>query len=208
MTTDEFAFDLPDDAPPDMRAIAMLGQGLSTLRAAVADLAEQHRQLRDQVAGLGPGGRGGAQDTVPGPLRWADLDRTQASTTWIRLINWVGWLTARYQLAEELPHCWAHHPPLVEELTALATAWHAAYDDGAASDAGLHWLDSLARTRSRIREWDDHTRCRNGTHNERHIDLPWPADWRDQALDVALADVATRPFPEDSGSAGRLGDQP
>jgi hypothetical protein len=195
--TDNFLFDLPDNAPPDMRAIALLGQGLNTLRAAIAALSDQHRQLRDQVAALTP--PPGATDpaAVPGPLRWADLDRAQASTTWIWLINWVGWLTTRYQLDEELPHCWARHPPLVEELTALAAAWHAAYDNAAPADAPLRWLEALARARTRLREWDDHTRCRNGTHIQRHIDLPWPSGWRDQAIDIALADVSERPMPDE-----------
>lgn len=193
--TNGFAFHLPDNAPPEMHAVALLGQGLDDLRAAVAELAAQHHTLRTRIDTTPGQPRPSTDTTIPGPLRWDDLDRAQASTTWVWLINWTGWLVERYQLAEEIPACWAHHPPLIEELTALCAAWHAAYTTEATPEAPLRWLEALHRTRARLRDWDEHTRCRNGTHTTRRIDLPWPDTWRLDALTVAEADVANRPQP-------------
>ncbi|GII22572.1 hypothetical protein [Planosporangium mesophilum] len=205
-TPKPFAFQLPDNAPPDMQAIALLGEGLDTLRAAVAELAAGYDDLRGRVDSQQPGRRQPA--TVPVPLRWQDLDRVQASNTWVWLINWVGWVVARYQLAEELPRCWPKHPPLVEELTALCAAWYAAYGDDASADAPLLWHERLARARIRLHDWDDATRCRNGTHSDRRIELNWPSTWRLDALETAEDDLAGRRPAVDPGTDTDGGDQP
>ena len=49
---------------------------------------------------------------------------TDRQSAWAELVEWVIWLHDRYELAAEhrLPHCWPHHPGLIEELTALK-AW-------------------------------------------------------------------------------------
>lgn len=172
-----------------MAAIALLGKGLADLRAAVAHLAQQYDALHARL----PPPRRSTPDTPAGPVRWDQLDRAAASMTWVWLITWVARLTDRYQLAEELPPCWPQHPPLVEELTALCSAWHTAYHAGADPDAPLRWHEAFSRARLRLRDWDEHTRCRHGTHTDRRIDLPWPDSWRSDALDVAEADVKTRP---------------
>jgi hypothetical protein len=202
---EEFGFTPPADAPADMAAIALLGQGLHDLHAALATLHAQHTALAEHVhtAAGASGPQRKVPDSVPWPLRWADLDRAAASAAWVWLIDWVGWLTTRYQIAEAIPACWAQHPPLVEELTALAAAWYAAYDDGAYGDAPLHWHERFDRARSRLRDWDDATRCRNGTHTPRRLDLTWPDDWRQHTLDTAEADVTTRPRHPDPGGGER-----
>ena len=196
--------------PPELQAAAMLSEGLAELVETVGDLAESHFALREQVQILAEQLRPGPAGPAPADLRWRVLDRPTASQVWIWLIDWVGWFIDRYGLTEEIPACWPIHPPLVEELTAIAGAWHAAYDPRAASDAPLRWLEALARARPRLREWDDHTRCRNGEHHERRVDMTWPATWRDQALDAAEHDLTGRATPTapDTGSDEDGGERP
>lgn len=184
-------FQLPDDAPADLAAVAELAAALARLTAAVDTLHQNHQALADAVARQQAGPRK-APANMPWPLRWSELDRDAAAHAWSWLIDWVGWLVDRYQLAEELPACWYQHPALVEELTALAAAWQVAYDDTGSADGPLLWHERLTRARDRLRDWDT-TRCRNGTHTGRHIDLDWPADWRDQAIEAANHDLASRP---------------
>jgi hypothetical protein len=194
---DDYTFVLPDDAPPDLAAVAELGRGLHRLAEAVDELHQQHLDLAQQVAARAAGGRGRkAPASVPWPLRWRHLDRDAAGEVWGWLIDWTGWLVERYQLAEEIPVCWPLHAPLIEELTALAAAWHDAYDESAPADAPLVWHERLARARARLRDWDDYTRCRNGVHTARRIDLAWPDDWRTTAEQTATADLAGRPTPD------------
>jgi hypothetical protein len=195
---DDFAFELPDDAPPDLAAVAELGRGLCRLTEAVDELHRQHHDLQERVTAQPKAGARTrkAPASVPWPLRWRDLDRQAADEAWVWLIDWTGWLVDRYQLAEEIPACWPKHPPLIEELTALAAAWHDAYDDAAPADAPLVWHERLARARIRLRDFDDYTRCRTGVHTDRRLDLVWPDQWRAHAEQVAAADLAARPLPE------------
>ncbi|MGI5238639.1 hypothetical protein [Dactylosporangium sp. CA-139066] len=193
MTGEPFAFDLPDDAPPDLRAAALLGAGLAEVRGMLADLAEAHVALSRQVAEQHQQREGPAAG-APTQLRWSQLDRPGATALWLWLIDWVGWLNRRFGLTADLPACWPAHPPMVEELTALAAAWHAAYDPRAHPESPLRWLENFARTRQRLRGWDVN-RCRNGTHIPPATDLAWPDGWRDTALDTAHADLAGRPIP-------------
>jgi hypothetical protein len=198
----DYDFELPPDAPPDMVAIAELGTGLNRLTAAVDTLHRQHLELRDAVTAR-PGATGGGQRKAPAgmpwPLRWDDLDRDAAAQAWAWLIGWVGWLVDRYEIAEEIPACWYRHGPLIEELTALAAGWHTAYDDNARGDEPLIWHERLARSRARLRDWDDFTRCRNGEHTDHTLDLRWPDDWTASATTAANADLAGRPQPATAG---------
>ncbi|WP_068277745.1 hypothetical protein [Aldersonia kunmingensis] len=61
---------------------------------------------------------------------WRHLDREQARVLWGELTDWVTWLRARYQLGHTIPPCWYRHGVIVEELTALMAAHHAAYTTG------------------------------------------------------------------------------
>ncbi|MFG1995204.1 hypothetical protein ACGFJ7_35045 [Actinoplanes sp. NPDC048988] len=199
---DAFDFQLPDDPPADMVAVAQLAATVARLAEAVDTLHQQHLTLADTVT------RGGGQSagprkappSIPWPLRWAELDRDGAAQAWAWLIDWVDWAVDRYQLAEEIPACWYQHPPMIEELTGLAAAWHTAYDDTAPADGPLLWHERFARARLRLRDWDDYTRCRNGTHTDRHLDLAWPDAWREAAVQAANADLADRPTVVPGGS--------
>ncbi|MFG2042236.1 hypothetical protein [Dactylosporangium sp. NPDC048998] len=192
MTGEPFAFEVPDDAPPDLQAVALLGAGLAEVRGMLADLAEAHLALSQEVREQRQ--RDAAPSGAPTQLRWAELDRPGATALWLWLIDWVSWLNRRFSLAADLPSCWPAHPPMVEELTALAAAWHAAYDSRAHPEAPLRWLEAFARTRQRLRGWDVN-RCRNGTHTPPATDLTWPDGWRDTALDTVETDLAGRPIP-------------
>jgi hypothetical protein len=68
------------------------------------------------VAGAVPAGR-----TL---VEWHELTPGQLAAEWAGLRAWVTWLRDRYELTveERLPRCWALHPGLIEELTALR-AW-------------------------------------------------------------------------------------
>ena len=189
---DAFDFQLPEDPPPNMVAAAQLAASLARLTEAVDVLHQQHLALADTVARGQDARPRKAPSSLPWPLRWDDLDRDAAAQAWAWLIDWVGWAADRYQLVEEIPACWYQHPPLIEELSALAAAWHTAYDDAGPADGPLLWHERFARARLRLRDWDD-TRCRNGTHNDRHLDLNWPTAWRETAVLVADADLTDRP---------------
>ncbi|WIM99992.1 hypothetical protein ACTOB_003666 [Actinoplanes oblitus] len=199
-----FDFDLPPDASPDMVAIAELGAGLQQLTDAVDVLHQQHLELRAAVTTRAAAGGGPrkAPAGMPWPVRWRDLDRDNAAQAWAWLIDWVGWLVDRYEIAEEIPACWHRHGPLVEELTALAAGWHTAYDDQARGDEPLIWHERLARARDRLRGWDDFTRCRNGQHTGHTLDLRWPDAWTDAATESANADLVTRPTTASATPAG------
>ena len=197
---DAFDFQLPADPPADMVAVAQLAATVARLTEAVDVLHQQHVALADTVARGQNAGLRKAPLSVPWPLRWAELDRDAAAQVWAWLIGWVGWAVDRYQLVEEIPACWYQHPPLIEELSALAAAWHTAYDDAAPADGPLLWHERFARARLRLRGWDDYTRCRNGTHTDRHLDLTWPDAWREAAVLVADADLIDRPTAAPAGS--------
>jgi hypothetical protein len=206
---DAFDFQLPDDPPPDMVAITQLAASVTRIREALDALHQQHLELRDNVARGQNTSQRKAPASVPWPLRWRDLDRDAAAQTWAWLIDWVDWLVGRYQLAEEVPACWFRHPPLTEELTALAAAWHTAYDDAGPADGPLLWHERFARARTRLRDWDDYTRCRNGTHTDRRLDLAWPDNWHESAVETANGDLADRPIaaPATRSTPGTEGDQ-
>ncbi|GAC1609918.1 MAG: hypothetical protein NVS3B26_13820 [Mycobacteriales bacterium] len=108
-----------------------------------------------------------------GPVRWARLDSEQAADQWVLLIAWVDWLRDRYGLHESVPACWYAHAPLVEELSALRTAWAGAFLSADARPGDpIAWHEILDRTIGRVRRWD-RTGCSDGTHR---ADLPICAD--------------------------------
>lgn len=78
-----------------------------------------------------------------------DEDRAEACQT---LASWVNdWLIPRYYVkAKAVPDCWWQHTDLVEELSALHTAWLVAFDpaDGGWGPIGWHERFALAQTRT------------------------------------------------------------
>jgi hypothetical protein len=83
-------------------------------------------------------------------VEWHALDPTQRDQEWARLREWVVWLADRYELTveERLPHCWAEHPGLIEELRALK-AWREeiyATRTGPVGQLARYWHTELRAT--------------------------------------------------------------
>ena len=97
---------------------------------------------------------------------WQAMSPARASDAWRALIEWVDDLVHRYALDETIPICWYAHGAMVEELHALHIAWLGAYTGraGQPTDRAL-WQELLARTLSRLREWNRHG-CAAGTHRD------------------------------------------
>lgn len=74
---------------------------------------------------------------------------------------WVDWLRDRYGLRpHEIPTCWEHHGALVEELSALRTAWLSAFACDAPPGDPLRWHEAFDRARRRLCSWT----TRSGSH--------------------------------------------
>jgi hypothetical protein len=95
-------------------------------------------------------------------VNWRTLDNGAAPETWTRLRDWVDWFTHRYRIpGRKIPACWYRHGPLVEELSALHTAWLVSFD---AMDAGygpIGWHERLAAALPRLATWYN-GECHNG----------------------------------------------
>jgi hypothetical protein len=92
------------------------------------------------------------------PWNWRRMPATAAKAALSALEEWVVWLRSRYPVAQQLPACWAVHPELVEELSALHWAWRAAFhgDDPrptAPADFHAHYLPGVL---DRVRRWGVH----------------------------------------------------
>lgn len=133
----------------------------------------------ERTDGFGGGVPGGAEVVPPKPPRyvgpqipicWPFLDSVNHAATLDDLVKWVDWLTARFELDHRtIPACWRLHGPLVEELSALYTAWQNAYlDDGAEP---LRWMAAFAGARGRLAEWALRSGCRR-EHNTAIANVP------------------------------------
>ncbi len=101
------------------------------------------------------------------PVDWASLTEDQAAVQWPILARWVGdVLVPRYELTrDELPDCWALHPPVVAELSWLRTAYVAAYlprsQPQVSADWHTRWRPAVL---TRIRELIKPDECPPGKH--------------------------------------------
>jgi hypothetical protein len=58
------------------------------------------------------------------PVCWAALTDTETEEEHEALADWIAWLNDRYTLDHRtIPPCWHQHGALIEELSALRTAW-------------------------------------------------------------------------------------
>jgi hypothetical protein len=79
---------------------------------------------------------------APAAWCWRDLGPHAQTELMNQLDSWTAWLRHRYPLARKIPACWAQHPELLEELTALWLAWQAAYQQpDAPLTAPADWHD-------------------------------------------------------------------
>ena len=105
--------------------------------------------------------------TKNAPVDWAALTAEQAAAQWPILARWVGEvLVPRYELTrDELPDCWALHPPVVAELSWLRTAYVQAYltrsPPQMAADWHTRWRPAVL---TRIRELVKSDECAPGKH--------------------------------------------
>jgi hypothetical protein len=107
--------------------------------------------------------------SVMGPevICWPALppDKEQAVTA--EMVEWVTWLTRRYDLDRRtIPECWDKHGALVEELSALRSSWQLAFSRTAPKDAPLTWHSGFAQARARLADWAARAGCRPGRHQQ------------------------------------------
>lgn len=131
---------------------------------------------------------------IPMTVNWKTLPDTDARAQWEALTTWTRWLVDRYGLpVGVVPTCWIAHPPLVEELSALHTAWTAAYVPATRSPtAGVEWHHQFDQARRRMTHWATTNAggCSGGrTHTAPTPPPHWNAEL--QAATIA-ADCATR----------------
>lgn len=110
-------------------------------------------------------------------VNWRTLDPDTAAETWERLADWVDWFTDRYQIPQrKIPACWYQHPALVEELSALHTAWTVSFDTVDAGYGPIGWHERLAAALPRMATWYN-GECHNG-HTPPHT-TPQPGHLND-----------------------------
>lgn len=137
------------DSGADPLAAQLLSQAkeIARLRATVQELSTETSEM---VANLltrleNIEESAGPAATSAGPVMswcWREVGPQGAEALWRELAGWVRWLRHRYPLARRVPGCWAEHPEIVEELTALWLAWQAAYTEPDASlTAAVDWHD-------------------------------------------------------------------
>ena len=103
----------------------------------------------------------------PVPLCWPALTEEEREEQLDALADWTRWLVDRYALDHRtVPPCWSQHGALLEELSALRTAWLTAYAVTSTGDAPLEWHAHFAAARQRLAEWVSRIGCRSGEHRE------------------------------------------
>lgn len=141
--------------------------------------------LDDLVASLAEGWEDRAPRQSPGMLgirviNWRTLEDEDAPQVWTDLHSWVVWFTHRYNIASrKIPPCWFKHGALVEELSALHTAWLVSYDGLDAGYGPIGWHERLAVAIPRLATWYN-GECHNG-----HTEIPQTSD---DAVPAAWAD--------------------
>jgi hypothetical protein len=107
-----------------------------------------------------------AQEAFPPlPICWRALSPHEYEEQLEALDDWTAWLASRYALDHRtIPPCWPEHGALLEELSALRTAWLTAFAVTSAGDAPLAWHTHFAAGRQRLTDWVSRTGCRAGEH--------------------------------------------
>jgi len=103
---------------------------LAQLHTTTADHTTQLQQLRDTIP---------THETAP--LDWAGMDAHQAATAWQDLAYWIEHtLVPWHQITrDQLPDCWALHPPAVIELGWLQHTHRAAHHPNAGPHLTAEW---------------------------------------------------------------------
>lgn len=107
------------------------------------------------------------------PICWPMLDDASADIELAALDRWVRWLTTRYTLAPRtIPPCWSDHDALIEELSALRTAWLAAFAPTARGVAPIDWHVQFWAARNRLEQTMRYAGCTKDDHYDDQ-----PAAW-------------------------------
>jgi hypothetical protein len=97
-------------------------------------------------------------------VNWRTLTDDQAPEVWQDLGDWVDWFVRRYSIpARKIPSCWYRHGALVEELSALHTAWTVSYDNLDAGYGPIGFHERLTTAMARMATWYN-GECHDG-HN-------------------------------------------
>lgn len=103
---------------------------------------------------------------VPQPVRWRDLLPDEAAQVWRQLDDWVRWWVARYGVSTSyVPPCWYLHPRLVEELSALWTAWTLWFDSMSPANGPLTWHREAEAGLHRLKATASETSCTINVHH-------------------------------------------
>ncbi len=126
------------------RRLDALGQDAETQRQAVNELGTRLDDFTTLVSE--PAERQAAQTRGERAIWWPDLPAGQERTAALRLLRaWVDEVLRGHhpELARDsLQACWYRHDDVLDELTALHAAWHAAYRGKAApATAAIEWHD-------------------------------------------------------------------
>ena len=114
----------------------------------------QVRRLQSRVDALS-GKKPAPDDSGRHAVVWRSLSIADQAVELRELAGWVEWLQVRYASAGDwLRPCWWRHGFVVEELSALRTAWLGVYEAGEATEAtaALDWHEAAERCRERVRQ--------------------------------------------------------
>ena len=101
----------------------------------------------------------------PVPTCWPALTDKEAADALATLEDGIDWLVDRYHLDRRtVPGCWQRHGALIEELSALHTAWITAYVATTPGDRPLTWHHEFDLARHRLADWVARSGCRPGEH--------------------------------------------
>jgi hypothetical protein len=126
------------------RRLGALAQDVQTQRHAVAELEtrlDDRTALVRELAGRPAAGTGGER-----AIWWPDLPAGQERTAALRRLGaWVDDVLRGHHpglVTGSLQPCWYRHEDVLDELTALHAAWHAAYRGQVApATAAIEWHD-------------------------------------------------------------------
>jgi len=104
------------------------------------------------------------------PIKWRGLPADEAASIWEDLEPWVRWLVVRFTISDSvIPSCWHKHTRVVEELSALWTAYELWYDPASAASSPISWLRELDWALGRIREVISAAGCRPREHRDDRV---------------------------------------
>ena len=97
---------------------------------------------------------------IAAPVDWRSTPPALREILWSEFVEWVEWYLENYEITTQtVPQCWAEHPTLVEELSALWTAYLASYDIASSATLPLRWLEDAARQRDRLKTYVERLVC-------------------------------------------------